>query len=386
MAYEDYHVNADDVKLDGDPNIRRTVPPSPSSSGGGISYGTCTTAANVAEKVVILADASGWELKQGASVAVKFSYTNSYEADVNDPVQLNVNNSGAKNIYYGDSANPTGTNPTAFGRANCVNTYVYDGAYWVWAGSCKDGDSTNYLGAKAAWDLLSSTIKAQYLTMDFIDDDGFGDISDEDVTFTSSDVVDADADSWTVVSPIASGTTLNTLFSRVSQMFKNIRYLHNSAPPIGTINAFGGTTAPDGWLLCQGQAISRTNYSELFSVIGTNFGAGDGSTTFNVPDLRGEFLRGAGTNSHNNQGNGGTVGQHQDATESRVFASLASSTDQWIGLSEGSGNYKNADKTTANVTRWIYGQGVNKYSNSQQPDYYSSRPTNTSVNFIIRTK
>lgn len=69
--------------------------------------------------------------------------------------------------------------------------------------------------------------------------------------------------------------------------------------PLGTINAFGGTTAPEGWLLCQGQAISRTEYADLFAVIGTNFGAGDGSTTFNLPDMREAAPVGAGTNATN---------------------------------------------------------------------------------------
>lgn len=67
--------------------------------------------------------------------------------------------------------------------------------------------------------------------------------------------------------------------------------------PLGTINAFGGTTAPEGWLLCQGQALSRTEYKDLFDVIGTNFGSGDGSTTFNLPDMREATFKGAGTTS-----------------------------------------------------------------------------------------
>lgn len=70
--------------------------------------------------------------------------------------------------------------------------------------------------------------------------------------------------------------------------------------PLGTINAYGGATAPDGWLLCQGQAISRTDYSDLFAVIGTSFGSGDGSTTFNVPDLRESVPKGAGLTSKSN--------------------------------------------------------------------------------------
>lgn len=67
--------------------------------------------------------------------------------------------------------------------------------------------------------------------------------------------------------------------------------------PLGTINAFGGNTAPNGWLMCQGQALSRTEYADLFAVIGTNFGSGDGSTTFNLPDMREATTKGAGLTS-----------------------------------------------------------------------------------------
>lgn len=65
--------------------------------------------------------------------------------------------------------------------------------------------------------------------------------------------------------------------------------------PAGTITMFGGTSAPNGWLLCDGSAVSRTEYADLFMAIATNFGAGDGSTTFNLPDMRGAAPAGAGT-------------------------------------------------------------------------------------------
>ena len=64
-----------------------------------------------------------------------------------------------------------------------------------------------------------------------------------------------------------------------------------SVPP-GTIVAFAGTAAPEGWLLCNGSAVSRTTYASLFGAVGINFGGGDGIATFNLPDLRGRFLRG----------------------------------------------------------------------------------------------
>lgn len=62
--------------------------------------------------------------------------------------------------------------------------------------------------------------------------------------------------------------------------------------PVGTIIAKGSTKTPNGFLYCNGQAVSRTVYARLFADLGTTFGTGDGSTTFNLPDLRGEFLRG----------------------------------------------------------------------------------------------
>lgn len=65
-----------------------------------------------------------------------------------------------------------------------------------------------------------------------------------------------------------------------------------AAIPTGTVSQFAGSNAPSGWLICDGSAISRSTYSTLFGVIATTYGAGDGSTTFNLPDLRGRVLVG----------------------------------------------------------------------------------------------
>lgn len=65
--------------------------------------------------------------------------------------------------------------------------------------------------------------------------------------------------------------------------------------PSGTVLPFAGSTAPSGWILCDGSAINRTTYSALFSAISTTYGSGDGSTTFNVPDCRGIFIAGSGS-------------------------------------------------------------------------------------------
>ena len=59
-----------------------------------------------------------------------------------------------------------------------------------------------------------------------------------------------------------------------------------ASPPPGSIVAFGGSMAPSGWISCDGTAVSRTTYAALFAAIGTAWGTGDGTTTFNLPDLR----------------------------------------------------------------------------------------------------
>ncbi|MFJ2287971.1 phage tail protein [Pseudomonas iridis] len=61
---------------------------------------------------------------------------------------------------------------------------------------------------------------------------------------------------------------------------------------VAEVSAFASANPPAGWLRCNGAAVSRTTYAALFAAIGTRFGAGNGGTTFNVPDLRGEFVRG----------------------------------------------------------------------------------------------
>jgi microcystin-dependent protein len=100
--------------------------------------------------------------------------------------------------------------------------------------------------------------------------------------------------------------------------------LANALCPPGTVVAYMGTNPPAGWLLCNGSTVSRTQYASLFSVIGTASGAGDGSTTFNLPDLRGVFLRGvdAGrgldpdtgsrTSVYSGGNTGDSVGSYQD--------------------------------------------------------------------------
>ena len=104
-----------------------------------IGYGTCTTAAATAAKVATISDTS-WTLKVGSVIGIKFTYTNS-AGSLATPVTLNVNNTGAKNIWYSTSKY-TSTSSNICGYANRVIYYMYDGTYWVWMNSgALDGNS-----------------------------------------------------------------------------------------------------------------------------------------------------------------------------------------------------------------------------------------------------
>lgn len=87
----------------------------------------------------------------------------------------------------------------------------------------------------------------------------------------------------------------NTVYATVESLNSQKTLLEGeiaSAVPSGAVMPFAMATAPTGWLECAGQTVSRTTYAALFAAIGTLYGLGDGSTTFKLPDLRGEFVRG----------------------------------------------------------------------------------------------
>ena len=107
-------------------------------------YGTCSTAAATQTKEVTVSADQNFRLHVGARVTVKFSNSNTYSATASAPCKLNVNSTGAKNIYYNNTATPTGTNTTAFGYANRIASYIYDGTYWVWDGMGSEADTRDF--------------------------------------------------------------------------------------------------------------------------------------------------------------------------------------------------------------------------------------------------
>lgn len=93
--------------------------------------------------------------------------------------------------------------------------------------------------------------------------------------------------------------TKNQMDSFIESKSKDIVTNLNAVSDIGDIKASVISQNHGPWLLCNGQAVSRTDYADLFKVIGTKFGTGDGVQTFNVPDYQGKFLRGMGGDSAN---------------------------------------------------------------------------------------
>ena len=143
--------------------------------------------------------------------------------------------------------------------------------------------------------------------------------------------------------------------------------------PTGAVVAYASSTVPAGYLECNGAAISRTTYADLFNVIGTTFGAGDGSTTFNLPDLRGEFVRGF----DNGRGvdSGRTFGSFQDEDFLRHGHTLTDQT--WAkgnngdsGDGNGSTSYYIADNTGSWITDATGGD--------------ETRPRNIALMYIIK--
>lgn len=149
--------------------------------------------------------------------------------------------------------------------------------------------------------------------------------------------------------------------------------------PIGCIQAYGGATAPDGWLICNGAAVSRTTYAALFAVVGTSFGAGDGSTTFNIPDLREATVKGAGLTGLSNN--------HMDADGLAVGEFLDDRVQTHNHSAPNSANFF----ITGTVATMASGTGV-KYNGSNVTTNNSGRSGVTTevksvgANWIIKAK
>ena len=173
------------------------------------------------------------------------------------------------------------------------------------------------------------------------------------------------------------------------QVNGNLQYANGSTQtsawlPAGTIIMYGGSTSPTGWLLADGSAVSRTTYSALFAAMGTTYGAGDGSTTFNLPDFRGLFPKGTGTTNRaagkDASGNfySGILGQYaQDKMQGHKH-----SVGTYYGGS-GSGNAQGTPWNNLYATQYT-GDPSNDGTNGIPRTAHTTEPQSLGVNFIIK--
>ena len=167
--------------------------------------------------------------------------------------------------------------------------------------------------------------------------------------------------------------------------------------PVGHIIPYMGNNAPKHYLICDGHEYNIIDYPYLVQHFTDEFGSsnffgGDGTTTFAVPDLRGEFLRGTGVNYHANQGSGSDVGEHQDGTEHIYFGVNTSTGELWTDTSSPrpGGTQIGISKTdsmlglTTQLNNKGYRAALSTWDGATNQSHFTSRPTNTSVLYCIK--
>jgi microcystin-dependent protein len=153
--------------------------------------------------------------------------------------------------------------------------------------------------------------------------------------------------------------------------------------PAGGLIAFTGTTAPTGWLLCDGSQVSRTTYAALFAVIGTAYGAGDGSTTFHLPDLRGRFVRGLDGTANNDPDKATRTASNTGGNTGNNLGSLQN--DEFKAHRHSIRRDNNSGTQTYGIESPSKGAGVDEFAYTDEAGGSTeTRPKNIYVNYIIK--
>lgn len=160
--------------------------------------------------------------------------------------------------------------------------------------------------------------------------------------------------------------------------------------PSGTIVAFGGTTPPAGWLLCNGQTVSRSTYSSLYAVVGNSFGSGDGSTTFHLPDLRGRFLRGLDGTANIDPDKASRTAMNSGGNTGNLIGSIQ--TDAFQGHKHrmtyhnnpGGSEMPGANTVGGSSDTTMSGVVISDGTNGTPRTANETRPVNAYVNYIIK--
>ncbi len=271
--------------------------------------------------------------------------------------------------------------------ASVNNTKIADAA--ITTSKITDGNITTGKLADAA--VTTSKITDAAITTGKITDSAVttGKITDSavtsakisDNTITSADIADG---------TIATAELANAAVTTAKVANNAIDYnqlaaaIQQALSPSGTIVAYGGDNAPSGWALCNGQTLSRSTYSALYAIIGNRFGSGDNSTTFHVPDFRGQFLRGrdGGVGRDPDRGSrgamngGGATGDNVGSVQGDQFRSHRHTVPS--DSSGGNVSQNSLTDTSGSDEGYTYTPGTGYEGGNE------TRPTNAYVNYIIK--
>ena len=150
--------------------------------------------------------------------------------------------------------------------------------------------------------------------------------------------------------------------------------------PIGLIAPYGADSAPDGWLICDGSAVLRTTYSDLFDVIGVSHGVGNGTTTFNIPDLVGYFVRGLDKSASVDP----DVRDFASVQEDGIKKHYHNVTQNTYGTSALSANVQRGDAAEQDVTNVNKTTGPYSVGDDSYVGLTETRPKNVALNYIIK--
>ena len=206
---------------------------------------------------------------------------------------------------------------------------------------------------------------------------------------------------WLKIEILEGNTYREVCFSQLpSSPYSEVAYNAISSPA-GMVSPFAGPVEniPAGWLLCDGSEISRTEYANLYDVIGVCWGVGDGSTTFNLPDLRGLFLRGVSGNSGNDEDaesrivlndNGGNTGNNVGSYQGDAIRNITGTFDATDFTDDAHPpvaagafyTYQSAFRDAKNGTN--HGHALGFDASRVVPTGSDNRPKNAYVNYIIK--
>ena len=186
----------------------------------------------------------------------------------------------------------------------------------------------------------------------------------------------------------ANETAIETEHITDERDFAELALASSGGTPTGALLPFAGAAAPDGYLLCNGAAVSRASFAALFDVIGTTWGVGDGSTTFNIPDMRGRYPRGvaaSGTGDELAESFGAdTLPNHVHQVDPPSTASAIESQASHVFDDPGDSpsNPINLDVATADHT---HATNIAPFNSGNPTTSPSILPASRAVNYIIKT-